>query len=373
MSITQTITLYTGTVPNSATQTQTQFNAAANDWLDHQKDLPAEYNTFASQANALAAEVNQHLSDAESAKDTALAAANFLGDWADQSGAVSVPAAVRHDGFFWLLLADVANVASSEPGVSGDWALLQPSMVVEEFTTSGTYTKYAQSKLVIVDALIGAGAGGSSGESSGTTGSKSGGGGGGGGMFAKATFLPSQLGATETVTIGAGGSGGSGDLVSGSAGGSSQFGSLLQARGGRAPSGGLGGGFRDYLSLSNYDWDSPYQGGQGGTSYDENAHTGIASQYGGVGGSAGGWGFHEGGDACARLQPGDVESANVTGNGSDGSYFVGAEGGGYGEPGGNGGNGGYYGNGGGGGGAGGTTSGDGGDGGDGYCRIITLF
>ena len=52
---------------------------------------------------------------------SALAAVNFKGTWADLTGAVTVPAAVKHDSKYWMLLEDLADVTAEEPGVSAKW------------------------------------------------------------------------------------------------------------------------------------------------------------------------------------------------------------------------------------------------------------
>lgn len=87
--------------------------------------LPA----FATEANALAAEVNAAEANVIGmtalvmpASDAALAAANYAGIWSTLSGSLPLPASVFHVGRFWILLAPLANVATSEPGVSNDWA-----------------------------------------------------------------------------------------------------------------------------------------------------------------------------------------------------------------------------------------------------------
>ena len=53
---------------------------------------------------------------------TAQATANFKGEWSALTGPLAKPAAVRHKGLFWVLLNGLANVASSEPSVTADWA-----------------------------------------------------------------------------------------------------------------------------------------------------------------------------------------------------------------------------------------------------------
>ena len=62
---------------------------------------------------------------AESARDAALALANFAGEWSTLLGPLNMPASVIHNGTFWVLTADVLDVTLLEPGVdlSGTWKL----------------------------------------------------------------------------------------------------------------------------------------------------------------------------------------------------------------------------------------------------------
>jgi hypothetical protein len=121
----------------------------------------------------------------------------------------------------------------------------------QEFTTSGTWTKPAGAKFVMVEAW-GAGGGGGSGLLRGSS-SNTGGGGGGGGSYATEMFPASALPATVTVAVGAGGTGGAARTgasevagLAGFGGGASQFGtgnvSFLVAGFGGAGGGGGGSG-----------------------------------------------------------------------------------------------------------------------------------
>jgi len=73
---------------------------------------------------AFGTELNAALVDVEAVEDAASvanASVNFLGAWSNQSGAATVPASVSHNDQVWILKDDIANIATSEPGVSSDW------------------------------------------------------------------------------------------------------------------------------------------------------------------------------------------------------------------------------------------------------------
>lgn len=52
------------------------------------------------------------------------AAVNFKGRWSDLTGALNIPANVFHQGVYWTLLTNLADVTLSEPSAENtDWAL----------------------------------------------------------------------------------------------------------------------------------------------------------------------------------------------------------------------------------------------------------
>lgn len=190
-------------------------------------------------------------------------------------------------------LAGTGTPGVSNPYVTKDTfdAAGAPNIVV--FTSSGTYTKPAGLKSVIVEVVGGGGGGGGAVNSSSAVGNKSSGGGG----YSKKRILASALGTTETVTVGAGG-------TPDNTGGTTSFGSHCSATGGEGgstnvPIGGIGIGGNINVAGSpspgNRSSDNSGLsggssvlggGGRGATSWDVQAGNGRA--YGGGGGGGGG-------------------------------------------------------------------------------------
>lgn len=276
-----------------------------------------------------------------------------------------------------------------------------PNTTVQTFTGSGTYTKPPGAKWIRVVAVGGGGGGGSGSlQASGAAGT--GGSGGGGAVNVAAQFDAASIGATVTVTIGAGGTAGTavttsaGPGVAGSIGNDSSFGTFVAYAGGGGAggvsgavrSGGSGAGTAgDGLSGTNAALNGglpntttgPGSGGGGagvsGTNVaGQPAENGGGSGGGGPNGAAG----HNGGTSLASggggasgggINTTTTDFAGGTGGGS-GTYVVLGGGGGTagttaGGNGGAGANGNYSGSGGGGGGGSALSSAAGGTGGAG--------
>jgi hypothetical protein len=123
----------------------------------------------------------------------------------------------------WYEIIDDGTQFQLAGGVGGGVTVTR-----QVFLSSGTYT--APSNLISADVeVVGGGGGGGAGANIGT--------GGGAGGYAKKIFTAAAIGASQTVTIGAGG-------ASGAAGGTTTFGAILQATGGGGGFGtsGFGGG-----------------------------------------------------------------------------------------------------------------------------------
>lgn len=112
---------FSGMLPDPADRTTYGARGRAM-WLWETSDLVPG-------ANQLAADTYSNAIEAQSAAQAAQAIANFKGDWDTLSGALARPASVSwwdpdapSEKVFWVLLADLPNVATEQPGVSAYWA-----------------------------------------------------------------------------------------------------------------------------------------------------------------------------------------------------------------------------------------------------------
>lgn len=187
----------------------------------------------------------------------------------------------------WIQTAPVTTIGT-DPIVFQQFSPSAPLQLnVQTFTTSGTYTPtpgttYAFSQVQ----ASGGGAGGAN--ALGVALNTSQGSGGGAGEYRIGLFTASQIGASQTITIGAAGNGGVGG-ANGTGAGASSFGSLISCNGGNGGFGsagtsvGVGGGSGGSGGSGGY---LAYPGGSGDYSFGISIGSHVSSQSG-----AGGYSF----------------------------------------------------------------------------------
>lgn len=118
---------FRGVVANPASSTallQTQIDAA-------QASFSTQVTSATNSATAAAASATL----AQTAQTLATALANYKGLWSTLTGALAIPASVFHNGVFWALLSNLANVTTATPGVSASWTpILYPGGTLPDQT-----------------------------------------------------------------------------------------------------------------------------------------------------------------------------------------------------------------------------------------------
>lgn len=152
--------------------------------------------------------------------------ANGGGTLGDASGDTVVIKGTTVNSFSSALLDNTsASDWRSDIGLANAFT----NVVRRTFTSSGTYTPTSGMVYCVVEAVGGGGAGGSV---DGSAGSVTAAGGGASGSYSVLRFTAADIGASQTVTIGAGGTPGAAGANVGGNGGTTSLGSLLLAGGG---------------------------------------------------------------------------------------------------------------------------------------------
>ena len=121
------------------------FNQEAYDFGSGQRAVSERLGEIAQATYTNALSASESADAAQSAavgaaasQEIALAATAFKGLWSTLTGPLERPASVKHNGRFWLLLNDRANVAASQPGVSADWTSMDTGTVAQDVNTNTT-------------------------------------------------------------------------------------------------------------------------------------------------------------------------------------------------------------------------------------------
>jgi hypothetical protein len=225
----------TATYPSTATGTGTLLRADGTNWSATTTTYP---NTnavstllYASSANvmgALATANNGLLVTSNTGVPSILAGPGATGRIL-QSNAAAAPS--FSTATYPATAGTTGNVLTSD---GANWTSSTPTSftqaVIQVFAASGTYTPTTGMKYCIVECVGGGGGGG--GCASTTSSQAAAAGGGGGGGYGRSVFTAATIGASQTVTIGAGGTAGATTPTNGGAGNNTTFGALITALGG---------------------------------------------------------------------------------------------------------------------------------------------
>lgn len=229
--------------------------------------------------------------------------------WNSDTAGGAIPAASSvtkkiDNGFLATSTMFSNGLSTGTTTITGNLSITGTSTVgiasTSAFTASFTYTKPSNLKYLVTEVVGGGGGGGGE-----DTASRGGGGGGGGG-YCKKTIQAATVGATETVTVGAGGTAGAAADGQGGTGGTSSFGSHCSSTGG---TGGTNAGTVTGTGGIGSSGNINVQGGAGVAAMD------VAGSIAGNGGSS-----VLGGGGNARISNGAGNTGGVYGGGGGGGY-----------------------------------------------------
>jgi len=120
--------------PNSGTDTPSQFDTKANNFVAGQVAMVGEENALSAWQNTTATQVYDNAVEAKTSADAAalsVLSTGYVGLWSSLAGALSKPATVFHNELFWYLNNDLADVTASEPSaLNADWQLVSGQVVI---------------------------------------------------------------------------------------------------------------------------------------------------------------------------------------------------------------------------------------------------
>lgn len=121
-------------------QSQSEFNTNTAAFLNALPAMVTEENALAVWSNDTAVAVQANADAAANSATMSASSANFVGSWADQTGAANIPYSVENNSIIYMLLNNLADVTLSEP-VAGnaDWVEISQKIrvVADETVTVG--------------------------------------------------------------------------------------------------------------------------------------------------------------------------------------------------------------------------------------------
>lgn len=93
-------------------------------------------NALDAQGSATAALASKN--SAATSEANAASVANLKGAWSSLTGAIAKPASVSHNGAIWGLLNNLADVTTSQPGVTADWVWVSGAFPIQRINSNTT-------------------------------------------------------------------------------------------------------------------------------------------------------------------------------------------------------------------------------------------
>lgn len=126
------------TAPSRGSSPST-FTADADAWVAALPAFGSSLNDMGTYVTAQATSATTSAANAASSEAVATAGANFAGNWSSLVGALNTPASVYHNNRYWLLLNNLADVTTSQPGVSADWQEYRTTNAFSIISTSANF------------------------------------------------------------------------------------------------------------------------------------------------------------------------------------------------------------------------------------------
>ena len=123
--------------PQNAEDQYTYLATFSTDWnttIALMNTAIGETNGYANNASASASNAEESAGESASSALVSQSNANFVGKWANQSGAANIPYSVWNDGNNWQLLTNLGDVTASEPQAdNADWQIIiTPALTVPD-------------------------------------------------------------------------------------------------------------------------------------------------------------------------------------------------------------------------------------------------
>lgn len=151
-------------VPNRSAEPEI-FSDAVDEFLSALPVLQEQINTSGEYIDAIGAQVDADKvasgSSASAAASSAAAAASsataaaYKGLWSAQTGAATKPYSVFHDGSFWALNNNLANVTTSTPSLTNaDWQFISGTRMQTTRTANFTVAKNAMHNVTATGSVV---------------------------------------------------------------------------------------------------------------------------------------------------------------------------------------------------------------------------